>query len=120
MSRGREKGVKTSLSEESLPPLHPTRNVPYGDSVLSALILHPLEKISMVVCSYSAQQNMSQKSFFSAMVHQKLFINVVSIPLHTFLHFTHDHQAAPAHPCKWMSQEMKSARTITNFHAPGV
>lgn len=63
----------------------------------------------MVVCSCSAQQNMCQESLFDAMVQRKLFINVLSVPLHTFLHFTHDHQAASAHPCEWMSQEMKSA-----------
>lgn len=71
----------------------------------------------MVVYSYSAQQN---KSFFGAMAERKLFINVISIPLHPFHLFTYDHQAASAHPCVWMSQEMKSARIITNFHAPGV
>lgn len=80
----------------------------------------PTGKISMVVCSYSAQQNMSQKSFFGAMVQRKLFINVVSIRLHPFHLFTHDHQATSAYPCEWMFQEMKSAWTITNFHVPGV
>lgn len=74
----------------------------------------------MVVCSYSAQQNMFQKSFFGAMAQRKLFINVVSIQLHAFHLFTHDRRATSAHPCEWMFQEMKSARTITNFHAPGV
>lgn len=119
MSRWRVKRGKTSLSEESLAPLNPTPNALYTDGVVSASTLHRQGKMCTIVCSPFAQQNMCLKSCFGAVVQWKSVINVVNITPYTFHHFIHDHGVPSAHPCEWMSQEMKSVWTISNFRIPG-